>query len=98
MRRTDTLPTPSLPPAPRRDGAGVLYYTFEFTIEKTGPGGFFRHNVSVLAARPGYLLTLNAQCPQAAWERELRGLLAAADSFRLRAVPPARRRRQIGPM
>ncbi|KIZ00517.1 hypothetical protein MNEG_7443 [Monoraphidium neglectum] len=78
----------------RRDEAGVLYYQFEFTIEKDPPNPFLRHNVSVLAARDDVLLSLNAQCPQARWERDGPQLAAAAATFRLTRKPPARRRRQ----
>lgn len=81
-----------LPRPRRRDAAGVLYYTFEFTIEKAAPAPFLRHNVSVLAARGDVLVSLNAQCPEALWARDGRLLREAADSFRLAPAPPARRR------
>jgi hypothetical protein len=89
-------PNPALPltHSCRRDEAGVLYYQFEFTIEKDPPNPFLRHNVSVLAARDDVLLSLNAQCPQARWERDGPQLAAAAATFRLTRKPPARRRRQ----
>jgi hypothetical protein len=83
------------------DAAGLVYYEFEYTIEKGPPApgpGFFRHNVSVLAARDGpgggVLATLNAQCPEALWPRDGGLLRAAAASFRLAAAAPRRR----GPM
>lgn len=72
----------------------MLYYTFEFTVEKRPPrggAGFNRHNVSVLAARDDVLLSLNAQCPEAAWPRDGPRLTAAAASFRLLPRPPRRR-------
>ena len=74
---------------PRRDDAGNLYYTFEFTVRKEG--GFFRHNVSVLASRGDVLFTLNAQCPEARWGEEGRGVSAAAATFRLLPAPARRR-------
>ncbi|KAI8475904.1 MAG: thylakoid-anchored PsbP-like protein [Monoraphidium minutum] len=79
----------------RRDDAGVLYYQFEFGIEKAPPAPFMRRNVSVLAARGDVLYTFNAQCPAAAWGRDGHLLRAAAASFRLTAAPPPRRRQQF---
>jgi hypothetical protein len=70
-------------PFARRDGDGVPYYTFEFVIEKAGPSGFKRHNVSVLTAHDGVLLSLNAQCPEARWAEEGPKVRVAAESFRL---------------
>jgi hypothetical protein len=65
-------------------------------IEKAGPGGFKRHNVSVLAARGDVLVSLNAQCPEARWARDGGRVRVAAESFRLlpdgRGAPAARPR------
>lgn len=55
------------------------------------PGGFFRHNVSVLATRGDVLFTLNAQCPEDRWREEGRGAATAAATFRLLPVPARRR-------
>lgn len=75
----------------RRDAAGVLYYQFEYTIQKSGPSPFLRHNVSVIASRGDVLFTLNAQCPEARWAADGARVRAAADTFRLLPAPPARR-------
>eukprot|EP00884_Botryococcus_braunii_P011734 jgi/Botrbrau1/20561/Bobra.145_2s0108.1 len=64
----------------RRDEAGMLYYTQEFTVKAPT---FFRHNISVYAARGTLLYTLNAQAPQEQWREYERGLIRAAESFRL---------------
>ncbi|KAK9830941.1 hypothetical protein WJX81_008357 [Elliptochloris bilobata] len=69
----------------RRDEEGTLYYVLEYTARATAPGfgKWFRHNLSIYAARGGRLYTLNAQCPQARWPALRAQLQAAADSFLL---------------
>lgn len=65
----------------RRDAAGELYYTMEFTVE--APGRFRRHNVAAYAARNGLLFTLNAQCADARWGALEGAFREAAASFRI---------------
>ncbi|KAA6421967.1 MAG: photosystem II reaction center family [Trebouxia sp. A1-2] len=64
----------------RHDDTGQLYYNLEYTVKSPQ---FFRHNLSVYAARDGLLYTLNAQCPEDKWTTEKDKLTVAAKSFAL---------------
>lgn len=64
----------------RYDGTGQLYYNLEYTVKAPQ---FFRHNISVYAARDGLLYTFNSQCAEDKWEAEKAKLAVAAQSFSL---------------
>lgn len=64
----------------RHDATGQLYYNLEYTVKSPD---FFRHNISVYAARDGLLYTFNSQCPEDRWLSERVNLSTAANSFRL---------------
>ncbi|CAL8464210.1 g3745 [Coccomyxa elongata] len=66
----------------RRDESGQLYYTMEFTVRSPN---FFRHNLSVYAARDGLLYTLNGQCQDVRWPDLQADMRVAAESFRVSA-------------
>ncbi|KAK9918065.1 hypothetical protein WJX75_000898 [Coccomyxa subellipsoidea] len=71
-----------------RDENGELYYTQEFTVQTPN---FFRHDLSVYAARNGLLYTLNGQCQDQRWPELQKDLTTAAESFRVfapkRSIP-----------
>ncbi|KAL3134028.1 Thylakoid-anchored PsbP-like protein [Trebouxia sp. C0010 RCD-2024] len=64
----------------RYDDIGQLYYNLEYTVKSPD---FFRHNISVYAARNGMLYTFNSQCPEDKWATEKTKLAVAAQSFSL---------------